>query len=103
MKQDDAIQILDEKQIGPDAYTLKVRESIPAVNKLEGYIPHFFHDKPQKIPLVLKVGIEASAGNLRIPDDPVDGYLIDGRPGKFLKRRVTDEPPFLFRKPVKPV
>lgn len=44
MKQDDAIQILDEKQIGPDAYTLKVRESIPAVNKLEGYIPHFFHE-----------------------------------------------------------
>lgn len=44
MKRDDAIQILDEKQIGPDAYTLKVRESIPAVNKLEGYIPHFFHE-----------------------------------------------------------
>ena len=68
-RKDDAIQILEEREgieedgaaryydnnystpkgekINLDShkmYTVYVREGIPAVNKLEGYVPHFFHD-----------------------------------------------------------
>ena len=41
---DDAIQVLNSKQEGDDTFTVTVRESIPPVNKLTGYIPHFFHN-----------------------------------------------------------
>ena len=41
---DDAIQVLDEKQNADGSYTVKVREGIPHMNRLGGYIPHFFHD-----------------------------------------------------------
>ena len=39
---DPAMQILDVHKDG-DEYTATVRESVPPVNKLTGYIPHFFH------------------------------------------------------------
>lgn len=39
---DPAMQILDVYKDG-DEYTATVRESVPPVNKLTGYIPHFFH------------------------------------------------------------
>lgn len=70
LRNDEAIQILEEKEgvtekdgsyhiYGDDystpkgekinldnnkLYTVKYREAIPKVNKLEGYVPHFFHD-----------------------------------------------------------
>jgi N12 class adenine-specific DNA methylase len=70
LRKDEAIQILEEKEgvtekdgsthiYGDDystpkgekinldnnkLYTVKYREAIPKVNKLEGYVPHFFHD-----------------------------------------------------------
>lgn len=70
LRKDEAIQILEEKEgvtekdgsyhvYGNDystpkgekinldnnkLYTVKYREAIPKVNKLEGYVPHFFHD-----------------------------------------------------------
>ncbi|MBQ3451781.1 MAG: hypothetical protein IJG32_05925, partial [Selenomonadaceae bacterium] len=41
---DDAIQILDERQNPDGSYTVTVREGIPELNKIRGYIPHFFHE-----------------------------------------------------------
>lgn len=41
---DDAMQVLGEKKNGDGSYTVKVREGIPHMNRLGGYIPHFFHD-----------------------------------------------------------
>ena len=41
---DDAMQVLGEKKNGDGSYTAKVREGIPHMNRLGGYIPHFFHD-----------------------------------------------------------
>jgi len=44
MKADDAIQILKETNVGDNAYEIEVREGIPDLNKLTGYVPHFFHE-----------------------------------------------------------
>ena len=41
---DDAIQILDERQNPDGTYKITVREGIPELNKIRGYIPHFFHE-----------------------------------------------------------
>lgn len=38
------MQVLGEKKNGDGSYTVKVREGIPHMNRLGGYIPHFFHD-----------------------------------------------------------
>lgn len=43
-KKDDAMQVLETEDNGNGNFTVKVRESVPPVNKLTGYIPHFFHD-----------------------------------------------------------
>jgi hypothetical protein len=44
MKADDAIQILKETHVGNNAYEIEVREGIPDLNKIAGYVPHFFHE-----------------------------------------------------------
>lgn len=41
---DPAMQVVDIEQEGDDTFNVTVRESIPPVNKLTGYIPHFFHN-----------------------------------------------------------
>ncbi len=43
-KADDAIQILDEKQLEDGTYKVTVREGIPALTNRKGYIPYFFHE-----------------------------------------------------------
>ena len=47
-KNDDAIQILKSKEVkdanGETLYNIETREALPALNKLIGYLPHFFHD-----------------------------------------------------------
>ena len=43
-EQDDAMQVLGYEQNEDGSYTVDVREAVPPVNKLTGYIPHFFHD-----------------------------------------------------------
>ena len=42
-KADDAIQILSEKKLDNGQYEVKYREGGTALNKIRGYIPHFFH------------------------------------------------------------
>lgn len=43
-REDDSIQILSERGHDDGTFDVKVREGIPHMNRLGGYIPHFFHD-----------------------------------------------------------
>lgn len=41
---DEAVQILDAEEIGKGKYLVTVRKGIGDITKVEGYIPHFFHE-----------------------------------------------------------
>ena len=60
-------------------------------------------EPPQKIVFTLKICIEASAGNIRLLDDPVDGRGFRGRPRKFLDPRPPYGLDLLLRQPLKPL
>lgn len=46
---DDAIQILEEKELPDGTFEVTVREGIPKLTDLEGYIPHFFHEYTARV------------------------------------------------------
>ena len=44
MKTDEAVQVVYGEQLPTGEWKLYINEEIPPLNKLEGYIPHFFHE-----------------------------------------------------------
>ncbi|MGN8831191.1 MuF-C-terminal domain-containing protein [Selenomonas montiformis] len=43
-REDDSMQVLDERRNVDGTYDVKVREGVPHLNRLKGYIPHLFHE-----------------------------------------------------------
>ncbi len=76
IKNDAAVQVLDYEKAGFDdagtqMFNVNVRESIPDINKLKGYIPHFFHDYMVKLQTTDNDGavINATIGSGRTIND----------------------------------
>lgn len=44
MKTDESVQVVYGEQLPTGEWKLYINEEIPPLNKLEGYIPHFFHE-----------------------------------------------------------